>query len=68
MEKRKKCKKIKSYFAWIYAKLIFPKINLVKIIYFIVYENGAHALKTKKLSKVKLLLKQTDGNDKMWKP
>ena len=31
-------KNIKIYFVWIYAKLIAPKINLVKVIYFIISE------------------------------
>ena len=44
-EKIKKHKKIKRLLAWIYAKLISQKINLVKVIYFIICEKKAQAMK-----------------------
>ena len=41
---------MKRLFTWIYAKLTSPKINLVKLIYFIICEKKAQALKNDRMS------------------
>ena len=41
---------MKRLLTWIYAKLISPKINLVKLIYFIICEKKVQALKNDRKS------------------